>query len=155
MKIISNKNLRGLALIDIITGFILVISLLSLIILNEDEIGERAMQFLCLLSLCIFISGSTAYFILSNIAYKLRKIRKTVKSFLQLLNDDERKIVLFLLKNGESSQNEIANSTHINKMKVSRRVKSLQQKGILQSEPVGLKNKVNLNKNIKELFELV
>lgn len=78
-----------------------------------------------------------------------------MKSFLQLLNDDERKIVLFLLKKGETSQNEIANATKINKMKVSRKVKALQEKGILQSESVGLRNSVKLNKNIKDLFELI
>ncbi|MDI3473688.1 MAG: hypothetical protein PWR30_11 [Candidatus Woesearchaeota archaeon] len=155
MKIISNKNLRELALIDVIIGFILVISLLSLIVICKNEIIERLMQFVCLLSLCVFISGSTAYFILSSIAYKLNKIRTTMKSFLQLLNDDERKIVLFLLKKGETSQNEIANATKINKMKVSRKVKALQEKGILQSESVGLRNSVKLNKNIKDLFELI
>jgi uncharacterized membrane protein len=85
------------------------------------------------------------------IFYKFYWKEKRVKIFLPILKKDEKKIFDVIMKNGDGvNQKIIVDGSGYSKAKVSKVLKSLEERGILRLERVGRKNKIHVEKNFKK-----
>ena len=82
--------------------------------------------------------------------YKLYWKGRNVKIILPILKKDEKKIFDSITKHGDDvNQKVIVEESGYSKAKVSKVLKSLEERGILKIERIGRKNKVHINKNFK------
>jgi uncharacterized membrane protein len=82
--------------------------------------------------------------------YKIYWKGKNVKIILPILKKDEKKIFDSIIKNGgDVNQKVIVDESGYSKAKVSKVLKSLEERGVLKIERIGRKNKVHINKNFK------
>ena len=81
-----------------------------------------------------------------------KKAEKKEEKLTQNLFEDEKKIVGYLLekKNNESWTKELLKDLGISKVKLSRKLRSLEQKGIIKKIPYGNENIIRLLKNSKK-----
>lgn len=93
------------------------------------------------------------HFILLGIAFAsalgfiiFRYFRKSEKLVLSVLDEYERRIVDILLKEGKMKQKKIVEMTNFSKAKVSRVVKSLAERGLIEVERRGRTNLLELKK---------
>ncbi|NOX71401.1 MAG: hypothetical protein GXO64_01755 [Candidatus Micrarchaeota archaeon] len=84
------------------------------------------------------------------IAFALRKNSTTkIENIMPLLNTEEKKIIDVLRDhNGQSMQKAIVNETDFSKAKVSRLIKDLSERGIIEVESLGKKNRIKLKANL-------
>jgi uncharacterized membrane protein len=76
----------------------------------------------------------------------IRHLKKTDEVVLSVLDEYERKIVDIISKGGEIKQKKIVELTDLSKAKVSRVIKSLAERGIIEVEHSGRTNRVKLSK---------
>jgi uncharacterized membrane protein len=82
----------------------------------------------------------------------IRHFRKPQKFILSVLDDYERKIMdLIIASEGVTDQKKIVKDTNLSKAKVSRVVKSLVERGLIEVERIGRRNKLKL---IKKKFSI-
>ena len=81
-----------------------------------------------------------------------KKVEKKEEKLTWNLFEDEKKIVGYLLgkKNNESWTKELIKDLGISKVKLSRKLRSLEQKGIIKRIPYGNENIIRLLKNFKK-----
>lgn len=95
----------------------------------------------------ILLGGSFAAVLGVIVFYYLRKSRNVV---LSVLDEYERKVMDIVTKEGEVKQKQVVQQTNLSKAKVSRVVKSLVQRGLIESERRGRTNKLRpVKKNVK------
>lgn len=102
---------------------------------------------IALLSLGILASltlaGTTFYF--------YRRLKKPKEVILSVLDDFERKVIEVITNaGGEINQRKVVQETNLSKAKVSRVVKRLQERGLLEVRRLGRTNKLKL---VKKIFE--
>ncbi len=104
-------------------------------------------------SLGLFV-GSATYYILSNSFIKEKKeIEANLLKFLDILDEDDKKVLICLIENkGELSQSKLTKILGSNKVKISRIVARMEEKGLIKKEKSGMTNKLILNEEIKDLF---
>jgi len=104
-------------------------------------------------SLGLFV-GSTTYYIISNSFIKEKKeIEANLIKFLDVLDKDDKRVLMCLIENkGELNQSRLTKILGSNKVKISRTVARMEEKGIIKKEKSGMTNKLTLNKELKELF---
>ncbi|MEM2121642.1 MAG: winged helix-turn-helix transcriptional regulator [Candidatus Woesearchaeota archaeon] len=74
---------------------------------------------------------------------------KILNSFLKLVEQDERKVLSEIIKNnGNIKQSEISKNTGLSRVKTTRIIKKLVQKGVVRVESVKGKNIVYLSKDL-------
>jgi uncharacterized membrane protein len=105
-------------------------------------------------SLGLFV-GLTAYYILSISFLKEKKdIRKNILDLLALLEKDEEEVIRnFVKNNGETNQSLLSKELKLNKVKASRIISKLENKGIIKKEKNGMTNKLTLKKELRDIFE--
>ena len=157
----ENRKLINLWLVmGIVMGFLSVLFFVSVYLNNKVlcDLSCRARNevqiALVLLSLVgMFVGSLTYYFISEKYEKKIGKIRKEVKSIMKFLDRDQRKIVEFLIKNGFSAlQSDIVTKTGFTRVQVSRILKEMYRKKIINKEKHGMTNKISLSKDLSELF---
>ncbi len=104
-------------------------------------------------SLGLFV-GLATYYILSNSFIKEKKeIEDNLLKFLDILDENNKKVLMCLIENkGELSQSKLTKILESNKVKISRIVARMEEKGIVKKEKNGMTNKLILNDELKELF---
>jgi len=104
-------------------------------------------------SLGLFV-GSATYYILSNSFIKEKKeIEANLLKFLDVLDEDDKRVLICLIENkGEISQSKLTKILGSNKVKTSRIVARMEEKGLIKKEKSGMTNKLILNDELKELF---
>mgnify|MGYP000082391260 CR=1 FL=1 len=147
------RNLTvGVTLISI---FVFVVSVLSLYvqitIQNNNVCG-------CVVPLPIFIPfvASLGFFI-GSLIYTIFSPREkeeiNISALLKLFNEDERSIVKLLMKNkGNVKQTDIVKETGMTRVAVSRKLKELEAKGIIERKNVGKINIVRFTGEYEKLF---
>jgi uncharacterized membrane protein len=108
-------------------------------------ISEIPTQILFLAVLFIVVAGAAAFYF-----FYLRNRR--VKLILPILKKDEKKIFDTIMKNGDGktvNQKIIVEQSGYSKAKVSKVLKSLEERGILKIERIGRKNKIHINSNFQ------
>lgn len=160
MNPVKNNYLRFWLIVACIAGFTSIL-FFSLIYLNQQVLcdlqcrmrNEVTLVIVTLSLFGLFIGSLTYYLISERCEEKLKEIHKDNKLMLSLLEPDERKIIETLIDNeGKSSQSDIVKKTGISRVKVSRILKKLEQKGIIKKIQNGMTNTVEFEKEIKELF---
>jgi len=81
----------------------------------------------------------------------VRYLRKSEKLVLSVLDEYERQIMNIITKEGEIKQRKIVQLTNLSKAKVSRVIKSLSERGIIEVERIGRTNRIRLSKKKLEL----
>jgi len=82
----------------------------------------------------------------------LRYFRKSEKLVLSVLDDFERKVMdIIVANNGVVNQRKVVQDTNLSKAKISRVVKSLADRGLIEIERMGRSNKLKM---IKKKFQL-
>lgn len=148
----SKKIIFGILLVSI---FVLVVAVSSLYVQTEISSGNACGCFIPIPLFIPFISsiglfiGTMVYYLLSP-RFKANKIEK--KSLLKFLEGDERKIFSILLEEKEINQADLVRNSGLSKVKISRILKKLQNRGILEKKSIGKVNMVKLNKEISDLI---
>ncbi len=108
---------------------------------------------IALVSLSVFV-GALVAFIFSINRLKVRtRIKKDLSLTLKFLEPDERKILSELIKNkGTLLQSDIVKNTGFGRVKVTRILKRLEDRGVVVRERFGKKNKIKLVDGLMELF---
>ncbi|MEA2037449.1 MAG: helix-turn-helix domain-containing protein [Nanoarchaeota archaeon] len=147
--------------VTILAGFIFVVSFISHYVSNVINQGMACtcivpipMMILFLSSLGVFV-GSLSYYLLSSKFIKERKVHtQDVNLTLKFLNYDERTVIEALIKsNGGINQSRLIEETGINKVKTSRLLVRLINKGIITKKVVGKINKIYLHEDLINLFQ--
>lgn len=108
--------------------------------IGEVVISEIPIQIILFIALVIIIGF--AFF------YQFYWRRKGVNLIIPILKKDEKKIFDTIMKHGSGvNQKLIVNDSGYSKAKVSKVLKSLEERGILRLERIGRKNKVHIGKN--------
>ena len=86
-----------------------------------------------------------------GIFYQFYWRNRNVNLIIPILKKDEKKIFDIIMKNGSGvNQKIIVNDSGYSKAKVSKVLKSLEERGILRLERIGRKNKVHIEKNFEK-----
>jgi len=101
----------------------------------------------------IFVSVGFGFFWASMLYKELETKSKVTRSMRDVvflfLNDDERKIIDFLISsNGQTTQAELARLQGMNKVKVHRAVQKMEEKNILSVEAHGKVRKILMKENL-------
>jgi len=109
---------------------------------------------LILLSLFgMFIGSFTYYFISDKYEKKISKIHKDNSKTLDFLDGEEKNIIISLInKQGEATQSELFKNTGLSRVKISRSLKKLEQKGVIEKVPQGMTNTIKLEEKIKKIL---
>ena len=101
----------------------------------------------------VFI-GSLLYYILNkNILREKKNTKKSIYKLLDFLDNGEKAVIKVLIDNsGEAYQSKISKDAGIDKVKTSRIVKQLVNKGFIRSEKNGMTNLIILDEELKDLF---
>lgn len=108
-------------------------------ILYEKPVKVEFLQFLYFIVAGI-IAATTVFFVIKH-------FRKPEKLVLSVLDDFERKVLDVIIKaGGVVNQKKVAQETNLSKAKISRVVKSLVERGLVEVERLGRTNKLKLVK---------
>ena len=106
-----------------------------------------------IIAVSIFSGAIVTFLFLSRREEKKKVIRKDSLITLRFLENDERRITRELIKaNGELLQSEIVKKTNLNKVRVTRSLAKLENRGIIKRENLGATKKVTLVKELRDLF---
>lgn len=97
-----------------------------------------------------FILFGAAFAVVIGFVF-IRHLRKSETLVLSVLDDYERQIMNIITKEGEIKQRKIVRLTNLSKAKVSRVVKSLAERGLIEVERMGRTNRIRLSKKKFEL----
>ena len=147
--------------IGLITGFVLIISLATFYaytLLHSGNFCSCTEQIpiiiIIVASSGLFVGSFTYYFLIDRIIRKRnakKELEKALAPFLKLLNVDEEKVVRLLLKNGEVSQASISKLMGLSRVKTTRILQKLEDRGIVQRIRNGKTNRIKLAKNLREI----
>jgi hypothetical protein len=111
--------------------------------IGEVVISEFPIQIIWVIALVIIIGF--AFF------YQFYWRNRNVNLIIPILKKDEKKIFDIIIKHGSGvNQKIIVNDSGYSKAKVSKVLKSLEERGILRLERIGRKNKVHIEKNFEK-----
>jgi hypothetical protein len=141
----------------IISIFVFIVGVSSLYVQTQIETGNACG---CLIPITLFIPflasvglliGTMVYYLLTPKAVYRTMDREVI---LRLFDQDERKIVGFLLNNkGEGVQSRMVSETDMSKVKVFRVLERLLKKGIISKDPHGKTNRILLNEELRNSIE--
>ncbi len=80
--------------------------------------------------------------------------KRDLAPFLSLLDYSHRRIIELLLENGGTlAQSKLVRLTNMNKVKVSRSLAELEQRGIIKRQKSGITKTVKLNSSLSKLLQ--
>jgi DNA-binding transcriptional ArsR family regulator len=125
--------------------------LIDYILLKQAEGGPKTGYYV--LPVAVFLSAIVGVFVSYRLLSRSEKAQDVARVnahvLLQLLKDDERKVVEKLLEHGgEIRQYELVRMTDLGKVKVHRVLKSLEDRGVVDIEKIGKVNNVRLRSEI-------
>ena len=144
--------------------FVFIVSLVTLNIQNEIATGEACsciipipMMLLILASLGVVVGTFTSYFLFKRFVQEKKEYTHNIDSTLRFLDKDERTIIKTLIKHKGSLKQALLNKeigieSGMDKVKIHRVLKKLEQKGIVIKEKDGKINTIKLDDGIKDLF---
>ncbi|MCD6478293.1 MAG: hypothetical protein J7L44_00195 [Candidatus Diapherotrites archaeon] len=161
MKEVSLKDVT--LVIGLITGFVFMISFVAFYthsLLHSGDFCSCTEQIPILIIIVassgLFV-GSFAYYLLIDRIVRSWKakcdLEKSLAPFLKLLNRDEEKVVRLLLQRKKLSQASIPKLTELSRVKTTRVLQKLEDKGIVKREKRGKTNIVELGEHLRKLIE--
>lgn len=151
---------RFLTVIAIVIGFVLMVSLAYYYIHQNFMSGSSCSCSIPIYWVLAALSTSgilVGIFVYSYLAGSFNKERKEIHSevmaTLNFLKEDEKRIVDIVIKSGgEILQKEVVETTGFNKVKVSRTLSKLEDKGVISRKKNGMSKKVVLEETFKDIF---
>jgi len=111
--------------------------------IGEVVVSEIPFQIIVVIALLIVVGFA--------LFYQFYWRNRNVNLIIPILKKDEKKIFDIIMKNGSGvNQKIIVNDSGYSKAKVSKVLKSLEERGILRLERIGRKNKVHIEKNFEK-----
>jgi uncharacterized membrane protein len=111
--------------------------------IGEVVVSEFPVQIIMVIAIVIIVGFAFFY----QFYWRLRGVNLIIP----ILKKDEKKIFDTIMKNGSGvNQKIIVNDSGYSKAKVSKVLKSLEERGILRLERIGRKNKVHIEKNFEK-----
>jgi len=158
----GNKYRDILLIVAIITGFVFIVSLSVLYVENAIMRGDVCsciipvpIMIIILSSLGIFVGSFTSYYLINKFSKERKAYIQNIDHALDFLDPDERKIVSYLIKEkGRALQSKISRNTKLSRVKISRTIKNLANKGIITKESKGKTNLIELHRNYLVLFNI-
>ena len=125
--------------------------LVDYILLKQAEGGPKSGYFF--VPIAVFVSALTgvavSYYLLVRAETASKSARVSAEIILSLLRDDERRIVQLLLDNGgQMRQYELVHMTGLNKVRVHRALKALEDRGVVEIQKIGKVNNVRLRREL-------
>jgi len=105
-------------------------------------------SFILYLIIILLITAFIFYILLPKIIFRKKKIRKGLT---KNIFESEKRIIEYLLNKKDNAcwTKEISKDLNINKVKLSRKLRKLEQKGLIEKIPHGNENRIKLLKNNK------
>ncbi|MDD5086970.1 MAG: MarR family transcriptional regulator [Candidatus Nanoarchaeia archaeon] len=158
MKNKANMN-SSLIVIAIITLFIFIISFT--VFYTEENFsavcGCKLPIWVIIISITSFgmFMGSLVYYFLNkNILKEKTDIKNSVNKLLNLMDDDQKKVLNFIIKNsGQVYQSQISKELNNDKVKVSRILNNLEKKEIIERKKKGITNLIIIDKDIMSILK--
>ena len=156
----NQKLIKLWLILGIIIGFASII-FFSLNYLNHEVLcdlqcsGKSEVQIvLVMLSLIgLFVGSLTYYFISDKYIKEITKIQKDIRVVYNFLETDERLIIKSLVDaGGKLLQSKLVKETKLSRVKLSRELKKLEDKGIILKKKSGMTNSIELSLDIQNLF---
>jgi len=111
--------------------------------IGEVVVSEFPIQIILVIVLVIIVGFA--------LFYQFYWRNRNVNLIIPILKKDEKKIFDIIMKNGSGvNQKIIVNDSGYSKAKVSKVLKSLEERGILRLERIGRRNKVHIEKNFEK-----
>lgn len=131
----------------LIAGFILIFLLgVMFSIVSSDYTEETDESLPGIVYLISFVSLLVGLFISMLFQWKINKVQ--LKRILKVLPQDEEKIITLLIENNNSlEQNKLVAFTGINKVKMSRILKELENRSVIKKMNLGNTNLIVFNKS--------
>jgi len=153
-----NIGRKTLIIIMIITGFIFAVSFATLYVQTHIVEGTACS---CTLpipvliptfsSLGVFVGSFVYYLMFSKLENTDRESTREARDLLELLQNDEKKIILNIVENGgEMLQSKL--SRKFGKVKAFRTLEGLRKRGIISKEKHGRTNKIKLKPEYKNIL---
>lgn len=102
----------------------------------------------------MFMGSLVYYFLNRNILKEKTDTRNSINKLLSLMEDDEKRILNFIIKNsGQVYQSQISKELSNDKVKVSRILNHLEKKEIIERKKKGITNTVIMDKEIVHLLK--
>ncbi len=123
------------------------------ILVRQAEGGAKLGYYV--LPIAVFISAivgtAVAYILMSRSEEAKRRASVNAKILLNLLRDDERRVIEKLIEHGgEMRQYELVHATAMNKVKVHRILRALEDREVIFVEKIGKVNNIRLRREIYE-----
>ncbi len=154
-----NKSKKVIIGTLVLSVFVFMISVISLYIEVTIQSGNACN---CIIPLPLFIPfvGSLGLFIGTLVYHLFSQKPESIKSFrvlaeflLNLLSEDEAKILKILAENkGKLSQAKIVSLTEISKVRVFRALEKMKAKNLIEKKPAGKTNIIVLNENVRNFI---
>ncbi len=112
----------------------------GVIVIYEPLMG-RGIPFSYILAALVVAAGAAG-----GAAVYLHRRRAPMEEKIEVLREDEQKIMKLIVENDGIDQREIVELTGFSKTKVSKILSELERRGIIRKEPVGRRNKIYLVK---------
>jgi len=156
----KNKFIQLWFIIGIITGFAAVIFFISTYLSNKVlcdvscRVRNEVLISLILSSLFgVFIGSLTYYFISEKYEKKIIRIHKDISATYKFLGEDQRLVLKSIVGDkGKISQTKLVKDTNLSRVRVSRCLKQLEEKEIIEKSKIGMTNKIMLSKDLQDLF---
>ena len=106
-----------------------------------------------LTSLGVLVGMATYYYLSGTFQEEKEELNEEARKTLKFLGNDEREIVEELIDSGgKMHQSDIVKETGIDKVKVSRKLSKLENKGIITKEDSGMSNLISLKEPFLDLY---
>ncbi|MFP4118777.1 MAG: MarR family transcriptional regulator [Candidatus Woesearchaeota archaeon] len=101
----------------------------------------------------VFVGSLTYYFIAEKYEKKIDRIHHDSTAALKFLDPESRAVLNTLIQqDGEISQSGLVTETGFSRVKVSRLLNSLEQKGIVAKRKSGMTNRIVLSEDMRKIF---
>lgn len=101
----------------------------------------------------LFVGSFMHYIVSKSFTEKKEEMEQGAEKILEFLDSNMRKVIKALIENGGVMlQSDITKETDLSRVKVSRTVKELNQKGIVEKTSSGVSNRIILDEEMLELL---
>lgn len=129
-------------IISVLLSLLLMILITFFSVYHAEHLGGMYPQFLFFIYSSVFLSFSLGGFIVYIFSNKIES--RECKKYLTLLPSNHRKILKLLLEKKEIEQNRIGVHTNLNNVQVSRIIKELEIKKLIEKKQSGFTNLIIL-----------
>ena len=150
---------RIILAISIVMGFVFLVSFFVFYVVQIYGVDACAcgipiyLIIIILSSLGVFVGTLTYYLLTESFLRKKELLKVNILKTLDFLETDEKTILTTVLNNGgKITQSKLATLTGMDKVRVFRKLSTLERKGILMKERKGISNVIILREPFRKLF---